>query len=173
MTDSRTSSGDVGSITSFPRIPAAPRQSAVRKSPSLSKLYRKLGQVGKEKMHKPRLFSLGGLAALAAVSGLVGCGAEQASFAGDLTPIAGACDAASRALLVKRGRYLQFAPREGVLVLDGAVGADGKLAATLKTQGADRKPYALSFTATLAGREISGEFVTPRCRYSVHLNQVE
>ena len=124
-------------------------------------------------MHKPRLFSLSGLVALAAASSLAACASEQASFAGDLTPVAGTCDAASRALLVKRGRYLQFTPRQGVLVLDGAVAADGKLAASLKTQGADRKPYPLSFTATLTGRDVSGEFVTPRCRYAVHLKQVD
>ncbi len=110
------------------------------------------------------------LLALCAV-GLAACGANQpVTYAGDLTPIAGTCDPAGRAVLIKRGQYVAFTPRQGVLILNGKIGPGGQVAATAQTPGADRKPYQVKFAATLAGDAITGAYTTPRCRYAVKLS---
>jgi hypothetical protein len=149
------------------------KQRAVRKSPSLIKLYPKPGQVGKENMRAKRFFSSRLPLFAAATLLLQACADQPITFAGTLTPQAGTCDAASRAVLVKRGQYIQFAPRQGVLVLTGRITQDGRASAGLDTVGADRKPYHLSFGATLAGQTMEGEFITPRCRYTATLQRVD
>ena len=120
-------------------------------------------------MHKLSFISqLAGLALLAA------CAADApVSYAGNLTPQSGACDPASRAVLVKRGRDLEFTPSQGVLILSGQVTPSGDLAAALSTPGADHKPYLLKLSATLSGDTITGTYVTPRCRYKVLLTKSE
>jgi hypothetical protein len=60
-----------------------------------------------------------------------------------------------------------------VLVLSGRATPDGKVTASLETQGADRKPYHLSFTGTVTGQTLAGAYVTPRCRYAVTLTRAE
>jgi hypothetical protein len=120
--------------------------------------------VGKEKMRKLRIFSLTTL--------LTACGANQPiSYAGQMSPQSGVCDAAAPAVLVKRGRYVQFTPQEGTLVLSGQTASDGTVQASLDTLGADRKPYHLSFQGRLTDRAGTGQYVTPRCRYIVTLRQ--
>jgi hypothetical protein len=127
-------------------------------------LYRKLGHVGKEKMRKLRIFSFTLL--------LTACGANQPiSFAGQIVPQAGVCDAAAPAVLTRRGHYVQFAPQEGTLVLSGQIAPDGAVRASLDTPGADRKPYHLFFEGTLTGKSLAGRYVTPRCRYTVTLQR--
>ncbi len=98
-------------------------------------------------------------------------GSAPVTYAGDLTPQSGACDPPSRAILVRRGPDLQFTPAQGVLILDGQITPAGELTASLSTPGADHKPYLLKLTAILAGQTITGSYVTPRCRYAVHLAQ--
>jgi hypothetical protein len=127
-----------------------------------------LGHSGKEKMRTARLISQTTLCALF----LANCATRAAiTYAGDLTPQSGTCDPPARAILVTRGRDLQFTPTQGVLILPGQITPSGHIEAALQTQGADRKPYLLKLTATLTGQAISGTYVTPRCRYAVHLTQ--
>ncbi len=126
-----------------------------------------LGHTGKEKMHSMRFLSQAILALAPAA-----CAADApTTYAGDLTPQAGACDPPSRAILVRRGANLQFTPTQGVLILSGQIAPSGQVLASLASQGADHKPYLLKLTAKLDGRTIVGTYATPRCRYAVHLNQ--
>lgn len=101
---------------------------------------------------------------------LAGCaGEERVTYAGDLTPKSGTCDPPGRAMLSRHGRYVQFTPRQGVLILDGQVTPDGQVTASLDTPGADPKPYHLSLTAQLTANTVTGTYTTPRCRYAVSL----
>jgi hypothetical protein len=97
-------------------------------------------------------------------------GEERITYAGDLTPSSGTCDPPGRAALIRHGRYIQFTPRQGVLILDGQVAPDGKVTASLDTPGADRKPYHLTFDARLTSSTINGTYITPSCRYTVSLS---
>jgi len=109
------------------------------------------------------------LVGLLTLSTMAGCAVQPTTYSGDLTPVAGTCDPPARAVLVKRGQYVQFTPREGVLILDGKIAPDGATTASLDSPGANGKPYHLSLAATLTPSGISGVYVTPRCRYRVDL----
>ncbi len=106
-------------------------------------------------------------AALAAA--VAGCATTGQTYAGKLEPEAGVCNSASRATLHRQGAIVQFTPQDGVLTLDGTVSAEGRVVAAQQTVGLDRKPYRLSFAGQLAGNDITGMYVTPRCRYRVIL----
>jgi hypothetical protein len=110
-------------------------------------------------------------AAITAVGGLIAsCAAERPDhFAGVLQPQAGTCDPPGRAKLVLNGSHVLFTPREGIIILDGAVAADGTIRATATSNGMDRTPYRQTFTGNLAGDRVSGSYMTPRCRYTVTL----
>jgi hypothetical protein len=102
---------------------------------------------------------------------LSGCaGDDRFTYAGDLTPTSGSCEPPGRAMLIRHGRYVQFTPRQGVLILDGQIAPDGQVTASLDTQGADRKPYHLILRAQLAANQVTGTYITPRCRYAVSLS---
>jgi hypothetical protein len=123
-------------------------------------------------MHPYRFLSQTTPALSAAALVLAACGANQAvTFAGDLTPVAGACDAPGRAVMIKRGQYVEFTPRQGVLILNGQIDPGGHVIASAQTPGADRKLYTLKLDAALSGPIIAGTYVTPRCRYAVTLSQ--
>lgn len=126
--------------------------------------------MGKQKANKAGIFSPALRAALA-LPLLASCAGANApvNFRGKLTPVAGTCEPPGDALLIRRGRFVQFTPREGVLILEGQIAPDGSVSASLQTPGADRRPYRLTLRATLAGTSIKGEYVTPRCRYRVDL----
>ena len=96
---------------------------------------------------------------------------QPVTFAGDLTPLAGVCEPAGRAVLVKRGKYVDFTPSQGVLILHGQIAPDGQVKAQAQTVSADRKPYPLTLAAKRDGSEIGGTYVTPRCRYAVKLSE--
>ncbi len=119
-------------------------------------------------MHTERLLSQSVLVLVTLA--LFGCSADApVTYAGDLTPTAGTCDPPGRAVLIRRGHYIQFTPRQGVLILDGQVSPAGQIAAETTAPGADRKPYCLALSATLSGQTVSGTYVTPRCRYTVEM----
>jgi hypothetical protein len=152
-------------------------QCCVHKPPSLSQLYRKLGQVGKEKMHRIRLLSYfatnrPSVAALLAAAGLLSAcaGGPPSTYVGTLTPVAGTCDVLNRASLNRNGETVQFTPQEGVTVLEGTISPSGAITASAQTMGMNRQPYRLAFTGVLHGQTMTGTYVTPRCRYTVLLN---
>jgi hypothetical protein len=101
--------------------------------------------------------------------GLAGC-ANDTTYAGNLEPLGGACDAANRATLQRHGSVVQFTPQDGVLTLDGTITAAGQVTAAQQTLGMDRKPYRLAFNGQLVGSSITGTYVTPRCRYHTALH---
>jgi hypothetical protein len=110
---------------------------------------------------------------LAAVGfGLAGCdtsAVRNQTYVGTVTPD-GACGQQSHATLsTAKGRFT-FAPEDGVLLLRGDVGAAGALSATLATTGADRKPYVMRFDGTLDPQHVTGKYVTPRCSFTVNLD---
>jgi hypothetical protein len=136
-----------------------------------------VGHLGKEKMHgfgflsyNPQTASKTAACAVV-LAPLLGCASNAETFAGKLEPVSGACDAANRATLQRHGAIVQFTPQDGVLTLDGTLSAAGEISAAQQTVGMDRKPYRLSFTGRLSGTTITGEYVTPRCRYHVTLQQ--
>ena len=104
---------------------------------------------------------------------LAACGGQPVTYTGGLVPIAGTCDPAGSAVLTTRGHYVQFTPRQGVLILPGQADPGGVVTAALDTPGADRKPYHLAFHGKLAGDDIAGEYVTPRCRYRANLHRAD
>ncbi len=136
-----------------------------------------MGRLGKEKMHESGYLSYrragawktATLALLLAALGR--CGSDVQTFAGQLQPLSGTCDVANRATLQRHGAIVQFTPQDGVLTLDGTLSTSGEISAAQQTLGMDRKPYRLSFTGQLAGTSITGQYVTPRCRYHVTLRQ--
>ncbi len=108
--------------------------------------------------------TLPALLVLAACTGL----AETRTYAGPQRPIAGACDPASHATLTRRGTSIVLAPNDGTLTLQGML-AGSELSASTTLTGADKHPYRLTFAGQLAGTQITGTLVTPRCRYALNL----
>ncbi len=104
---------------------------------------------------------------------LSGCAGGGDRFAGTLTTDQGACgpgfDSAGKATssLVIRAGKVQFAPSDGVLVLDGQENTAGHVTASSNAIGADRKPFPQVFEGDRTGDRITGKFATPRCRASV------
>jgi hypothetical protein len=122
-------------------------------------------------MHKPSLSSQATLIPLTTLLIVSGCaGEDRMTYGGDLTPTSGSCEPTGRAMLTRHGRYVQFTPREGVLILDGQIAPDGQVTASLDTHGADRKPYHLTLRAQLTANQVTGTYTTPRCRYAVSLS---
>ncbi|MEJ0047571.1 MAG: hypothetical protein WDN04_16685 [Rhodospirillales bacterium] len=108
-------------------------------------------------------------AVVAAVA--VGCAASRPDhFTGTLQPQGGACDPPSRAWLTLTDTHVHFTPREGVITLDGSLAADGTMQADAIANGMDHTPYRQSFTGRLIGDQVTGTYITPRCRYAVTLS---
>lgn len=98
-------------------------------------------------------------------------GSRESRFAGDVTP-EGVCGAKSHGTLTtERGKFA-FTPTDGVLLIAGDVGADGVLAGELATNGADHKPYVMTFHGTMTDDKVTGRYVTPRCAYGVSLARI-
>jgi hypothetical protein len=152
----------------------APRR--LHKPPSLSYLYRMMGRLGKENMHRIGFLSyttLQAVVALMAAATLAACaGGQTVTYVGHLTALAGTCDATNRATLQRHGTAVQFTPQDGVLVLEGTVSAGGAINASTQTTGMDRKPYNLSFRGQIEGGSVSGTYASSRCRYGVQLQAV-
>ena len=98
--------------------------------------------------------------------------ATDGQWFGDMTPLqpAPGCPP-GRANLVSTRNAVLFTPGEGTQTLAGMIAADGTMTAERVTTGADKKPYAVAFTARIADGVISGSYVTPRCRYAVRLGR--
>ena len=94
------------------------------------------------------------------------------TYTGTVRPEAGVCDAATQAELVIRNSAVLFAPASATLVLNGR--QSGSVVEASKTLlGADRKSYVLKFRGEYQGRDITGIYQTPRCRYIVQLRRIQ
>ncbi len=96
-------------------------------------------------------------------------GTRTESYFGAVTPQAGVCDAAHAAALTIRQDHVRFAPTQGVLVLSGSIAANGEINASLTIPDANRKPTSYRLNARLAGDDITGTYVTPRCKSTISL----
>ena len=106
---------------------------------------------------------------------LVGCADPSVRYAGTVTTEQGACgpgfdaDGRSPATLMVQGGNVQFAPNDGVLVLNGHITSTGHVVASVDAPGADRKPFPQVFEGDRAEDRVTGRFATPRCRATVAL----
>ena len=96
-------------------------------------------------------------------------GTRTESYFGDVTPQSGVCDPSHGASLTIRRDQVRFAPTQGVLVLSGSIAKDGMITATLTVLDMNRKPVQYRVAAHLAGDEVIGSYVTPRCTSSISL----
>lgn len=108
---------------------------------------------------------------IALLIGLAGCASTATgTYAGRMAIEQGVCGPSEAiASLNLRGKTVQFAPNNGVVLLDGHVDADGHVLAQSQTMGADHKPFAQVFEGQLANGQITGRYATPRCRATVTL----
>ena len=107
------------------------------------------------------------LAVLAGCAGVLP--GSTVRYTGHIVP-EGTCGAESPATLVVRGGRFDFTPTDGVLLIAGTVAEDGTVAGQLITPGVDRKPFAMKLAAKIVGAEVTGSYITPRCRFTVALN---
>ena len=89
---------------------------------------------------------------------------------GTITPVAGTCDPATDAWLHVNDGVAHFTPGLGITELTGTATGNAVNADALLT-GMDRRPYHLSFRATLTGDTLAGTYLTPRCRATVSLRR--
>jgi hypothetical protein len=94
---------------------------------------------------------------------------KDALYAGMVRPVAGTCNPAMRATLSLYGSNVQFAPTSGVVVLEGSLREAGRIEANLERSGIDRQPEQFSLHATLREGVVAGDYITPRCHYTVEL----
>lgn len=92
-------------------------------------------------------------------------------WVGPVTPVAGTCDPAANAVLLVSPKSATFSPDNGILLLRGHVDALDHVTADLRTLGMNHQPYVLSFEGTMLGDQITGTYLTPRCRASVTLSR--
>ncbi len=123
---------------------------------------------------------LGRVAALAgvALAEMHGCAATgDGNYAGNASTEQGFCgpgfDGSGKAVatLSLRGTQAQFAPSDGVVVLEGRVSAAGHVLAQSNVAGADHKPFQQVFEGDRIGARVKGQFASPRCRASVELTR--
>ena len=110
--------------------------------------------------------------------GLANCsGVNTARYAGSLTVEQGDCGPAftqagqNTATLMLRGKDVEFAPTNGVVVLRGRTTDTGHLVALNNTIGADHKPFSEGFEGDLTSSRVVGKFGNPRCRATVDLTR--
>lgn len=110
---------------------------------------------------------------MAILLALAGCAdvlpGSDARYTGHIVP-EGTCGTEAPATLVVRRPRFTFTPTDGVLLIAGEVALDGTLAGQLTTPGVDHRPFTMTLAARIAGREVSGTYVTPRCRFRVALS---
>ncbi len=111
--------------------------------------------------------------AMAVLLALAGCAGvlpgADARYTGHIVPESACGTEAPATLVVRRSRFT-FTPTDGVLLIAGDMAGDGTLAGQLTTPGVDHKPFTMTFAARIAGTEVSGTYVTPRCRFRVTLS---
>ena len=77
--------------------------------------------------------------------------------------------AASRASLVLRRTVVLFNPDEGTWTLEGQAAPDGSLSATRNGVGANKQPFATTFSGHATPAGVGGTYVTARCTFTVAL----
>jgi hypothetical protein len=109
---------------------------------------------------------------LLALISLAGCtiNAHTINYVGIMRPVAGTCDPQSEASLTLRGSEIVFAPASGTIFLRGQLTGQ-TAAAALSLTDPNKRAYPLTFDGTKIGKNISGTYITPRCRYAVVLHQ--
>ncbi len=121
------------------------------------------------------LRSVGWLGAAVLLSSCGTPGAEQLRYTGAVSPQAApggaTCGEASSGTLTTSKGHFTFTPTDGVLTLGGEVGGDGSLDATLALPGADKKPYPLRFIGRMTDAGVIGQYITPRCSFTVNLQR--
>ena len=90
---------------------------------------------------------------------LDGCGAVgQLHYTGALP----GCGLAT-ATLTQHGDAFVFTPGDGVLMISGAVAADGSFTGALNTQPAGKPPFLLSVHGRIGVEQATLDYTTPRC----------
>ena len=109
---------------------------------------------------------------------LAGCGGGASGrYVGNLTTAQGNCGVGvdpqgkATATLMIRGKDVEFAPTDGVVVLPGHVNGAGHVLAGSNATGADKKPFPQVFEGERDGERVRGTFATPLCRASVDLSR--
>ncbi|WP_158746065.1 hypothetical protein [Acidisphaera sp. L21] len=109
---------------------------------------------------------------------LVVCGCSGTErYVGSVTTEQGACgpgfDAGGKAnaVLTVRGKAVQFAPTDGVILLTGDMTDAGHVVVQNSAPGADRKLFQQVFEGDRKGDAVTGRFATPRCRANVVLSR--
>jgi hypothetical protein len=129
-----------------------------------------------------RKIFLGGILVL----GLAGCGGGstgrvEGRWVGPVVPEGPAATAAAgnelcagptRGELNIAGQRFEFAPNEGVQIIDGDVTPGGELRGVMTTIGMNHQSYTLRFTGSMQNGQVTGVLVTPRCRANVVLSRV-
>jgi hypothetical protein len=95
--------------------------------------------------------------------------ADTLNYAGTMRPLAGTCDPPSQALLTLRRTDIVFAPSSGTLYLQGQL-IGQSATAQLDLTDPNKHRYHLQFQAMRTGKNITGTYTTPACRYSVTLH---
>lgn len=95
--------------------------------------------------------------------------ADTLNYAGPMRPVAGTCDPESQAALTLHKTDTVFAPASGTLELHGQVSGQSVMA-QLDLTDPNKHPYHLLFEGVRDGKDITGTYTTPRCRYAVTLH---
>jgi len=106
--------------------------------------------------------------------GLVGCGGGGMSRAAHQTRYVGALPGCGlpEATLVRQADQFAFTPGDGVLVINGAVAADGRFSGTLNTQAPDKPPFLLIVRGQIGPEQATLDYTTPRCHATATLKRV-
>lgn len=72
--------------------------------------------------------------------------------------------------MVSADRTVTFTPNDGVLILRGALGADGIVRAKLEVSGSEHHPFPLSFEGRVTEGGVSATYASPICRAHVELH---
>lgn len=128
-------------------------------------------QIRSSCQHPPVTYGLIALTLLALSACVSAPRGANGRWVGPVTPVAGTCDPAANGVLLVSPKSATFSPDNGILLLRGHADALDHVTADLRTIGMNHQPYVLSFEGTMRGDQITGTYLTPRCRASVTLSR--
>ena len=79
------------------------------------------------------------------------------------------CPSSKGSAVVQEDRF-QFAPDEGVWILDGIINPNGTVTADRARAATNKQPYITTFEGQWTPTTVTGTYKTPKCSYSVNLN---